>query len=188
VTITRDKIRKPDAGLVTGKTLTLAIRVVILMLVLTGIAYPLVLTGIGQAIFPYQSTGSLITMDGKKEVVGSILIGQEFMSPKFLHIRPAAETASGVDPDITPENAFAQIVNISHATGIPVNAIRTLVELNIERNRIENLIVFAPQYVNVLEVNKELVIQYPEVYSEYITDKSSYNNNINSINNQSGDK
>ena len=57
--------------------------------------------------------------------------------------------------------------NVSKATEIPINTILTLIELNIERNRIENLIVFAPQYVNVLEVNTELVRQYPEVYAEY---------------------
>jgi K+-transporting ATPase ATPase C chain len=145
-----------------------SIRVVILMMLVTGIAYPLILTGIGQTILPFQSNGSVITMDGKDRV-GSLLIGQEFTSPKFLHIRPAAQTASGVDPHITPEDAYAQAANVSKATGIPVNTIRTLVELNIERNRIENLIVFAPHYVNVLEVNMELVRQYPDVYAEYAT-------------------
>lgn len=183
----KNKIRKLDAGLITSKTLTLALRLIILMLVLTGIAYPLVLTGIGQAIFPFQSNGNLITMDGKKEVIGSILIGQEFASPEFLHIRPAAETASGVDPHITPENAFAQAANVSKATGIPINTILTLVELNIERNKIENLIVFAPHYVNVLEVNTELVRQYPTVYAEYTADRSSYSNSTNSTNIQNGD-
>jgi K+-transporting ATPase ATPase C chain len=143
-----------------------SIRVVILMMLIAGIAYPLILTGIGQTILPFQSNGSVITMDGENPI-GSVLIGQEFTSPKFLHIRPAAQTASGVDPHITPEDAFAQAANVSASTGIPLNTIRTLIELNIERNRIENLIVFAPHYVNVLEVNIELVRQYPEVYAEY---------------------
>jgi K+-transporting ATPase ATPase C chain len=150
------------------RNLSPSIRVVILMMIVAGIAYPLILTGIGQTILPFQSNGSVITMDGKDRV-GSVLIGQEFTSPKFLHIRPAAQTASGVDPHITPEDAFAQAANVSKATGIPVNTIRTLVELNIERNRIENLIVFSPHYVNVLEVNMELVRQYPDVYAEYAT-------------------
>lgn len=150
------------------KNLSPSIRVVILMMLVAGIAYPLILTGIGQTILPFQSNGSVITMDGKNGV-GSVLIGQEFTSPKFLHIRPAAQTASGVDPHITPEDAFAQAENVSKATGIPVNTIRTLIELNIERNRIENLIVFAPHYVNVLEVNMELIRQYPNVYAEYAT-------------------
>jgi len=148
------------------KNLSSSIRVVILMMLMTGIAYPLILTGIGQGIFPFQSNGSMVTMNGK-DAVGSILIGQEFSSPKFLHTRPAAQTASGVDPHITPEYAFAQAANVSKATGIPINTLLTLIELDIERNRIENLIVFAPHYVNVLEVNTELVRQYPEVYAEY---------------------
>ena len=94
-----------------------------------------------------------------------------------MHIRPAAQTASGVDPHITPEDAFAQAANVSKATGIPINTIRTLIELNIERNKVENLIVFAPHYVNVLEVNMELVRQYPEIYAEFVN---------NSLNNQGG--
>jgi K+-transporting ATPase ATPase C chain len=51
---------------------------------------------------------------------------------------------------------------------IPENHLRTLVELNIERNKIANILIFAPQYVNVLEMNVELVKQYPEVYSEFM--------------------
>jgi len=43
-----------------------------------------------------------------------------------------------------------------------------LIELNIERNRVNNLIAFAPNYVNVLEVNLELVKQYPDLYSEFL--------------------
>ena len=70
------------------KNLSSSIRVVILMMLMTGIAYPLILTGIGQGIFPFQSNGSVITQNGK-DAVGSILIGQEFTSPKFLHTRPA---------------------------------------------------------------------------------------------------
>lgn len=148
------------------KNLGISIRVVILMMLVTGIAYPLILLGIGESILPFQSNGSQVTMDGNNPM-GSILIGQEFASPKFLHIRPAAQTASGVDPHITPEDAFAQAENVSKATGIPVTTITTLIELNIERNKVENLIVFAPPYVNVLEVNMELVKQYPEIYAKF---------------------
>jgi K+-transporting ATPase ATPase C chain len=107
--------------------------------------------------------------EGQKREIGSTLIAQEFKSPKFFHPRASSDMASGVDPHITPENAFAQILNVSEATGIPINALRTILELNIERNRIENLIAFAPNYVNVLEVNLELVMQYPELYSEFLT-------------------
>jgi K+-transporting ATPase ATPase C chain len=45
--------------------------------------------------------------------------------------------------------------------------------LNIERNKVENLIVFAPDYVNVLEVNMELVRQYPEIYAEFVNNSTN---------------
>lgn len=150
-----------------------SIKVIILMLIVTGIAYPLILVAIGQNIFPFQSNGSIVTFNGK--VVGSKLITQEFKSPKFFHSRPASDSASGLDPHINPANAFSQISNISKASGIPNNALRTLVELNIERNKNSNLLAFAPDHVNVLELNMELVQQYPEAYGEFIN--TSGNNN-----------
>ncbi len=143
-----------------------AIKVFVLMLVVTGIVYPLVLVAIGQSTLPYQSNGSLITING--QVIGSKLIAQDFKSPKFFHPRASSDSASNVDPDITPENAFLQVSNVSRATGINPNALQTLIELNIERNRVSNLIAFAPNYVNVLEVNLELVKQYPDVYSAFM--------------------
>lgn len=149
-----------------------AIRVFILMLLVTGIGYPLILVAIGQGLLPFQSNGSLtsiITENGGEREIGSLLIAQEFESPKFFHPRLASDSASGVDPHITPEDAFAQIQNVSQATGIPNNALRTIIELNIERNRVENLLAFAPEYVTVLEVNLELIQQYPELYGEFLT-------------------
>jgi len=143
-----------------------SIKVIILMLIVTGIAYPLILVAMGQSIFPFQSNGSIVTLNGK--AVGSELIAQEFKSPKLFHSRPALESASGLDPHITPASAFSQISNISKATGIPENTLRTLAELNIERNKNSNLLAFAPEYVNVLELNMELVKQYPEDYGEFL--------------------
>jgi K+-transporting ATPase ATPase C chain len=55
---------------------------------LTGVAYPLIVTGIGQAAFPEQAAGSLILRDGKP--VGSTLIGQNFSNPKYVWGRPSA--------------------------------------------------------------------------------------------------
>jgi potassium-transporting ATPase KdpC subunit len=165
------KIGKKGKNVFNSERYGPAIRVFILMLIVTGIAYPLVLVAIGQGLFFSQSNGSLVSITGNGEgrEVGSLLIAQEFKSPKFFHIRNSSDTASGVDPHITPEHAFTQIGNVSEATEIPRNVLRTIIELNIERNRVENLLAFAPNYVNILEVNLELVKQYPELYGEFLT-------------------
>jgi K+-transporting ATPase ATPase C chain len=152
-----------------SKVFSPSIRVVILMIITTGIAYPLLVTAIGQTVIPYQSNGSQIILNGK--VVGSELISQSFDSPKFFHQRNSTDSGSGVDPDITPESAISQIPSISSATGIPANALKTLVDLDVARNKETNSLVFAPDYVNVLNLNIELVKQYPEIYAQEISAK-----------------
>ncbi len=65
-----------------------ALMSLLILTVITGVVYPLVVTGIAQMVFPYQANGSLIVKDGK--VVGSALIGQPFDDPKYFWSRPSA--------------------------------------------------------------------------------------------------
>ncbi|WP_024506415.1 K(+)-transporting ATPase subunit C [Bradyrhizobium sp. ARR65] len=188
-----------------------AIFVLLALTLITGVAYPLVMTGVAGAIFPQQAQGSLIDRDGK--VVGSALIGQEFKSEGYFHGRPSATTApdpndstktvaapynaansggsnlgptskvlsdrlkegveklkaenpaspvpvdlvttsaSGLDPDISPEAALFQVPRVAKARNMPQERVRDLVTQNTQ-GRLLGL--FGEPRVNVLALNLAL--------------------------------
>jgi K+-transporting ATPase ATPase C chain len=183
-----------------------AILITIVLTILTGILYPLAVTGAAQALFHKQANGSLIERNG--QVIGSELIGQNFSKPEYFHPRPSAAgngydaansggsnlgptnpaladrltkdaaqfrkdnpdftgaipadaittSASGLDPDITPANAFAQSARVAQARGASVDAIHNLVEANTQSR---DLGVLGEPRVNVLKLNLALDQQYP---------------------------
>ncbi len=85
-----------------------ALVILVALTLVTGVAYPLLVTGVAQAVFPSQAQGSLITKDGK--LVGSILIGQPFDDPKYFWGRPSATSpfpynaASSSGSNLSPTN------------------------------------------------------------------------------------
>lgn len=177
-----------------------AISLLIFFTVLTGLAYPLLVTGIAQLAMPGQANGSLIERDG--HVIGSRLIGQNFSAPGYFHGRPSAAgaggydaaassgsnlapgskalrdrvaadvaglrkdgvtgpipadllttSASGLDPDISPEAALVQVPRIAGARGLPRDA---LVELVRMQRKMPLLGFLGESRVNVVALNMQL--------------------------------
>jgi potassium-transporting ATPase KdpC subunit len=136
-----------------------AIAIALLSLIICGLIYPLVVTGIGQALFPYQSNGEIITVNGT--AVGSDLIAQNFTLPIFFH--PRNDSASGVDPQITLSDAYSQMPRIENATGISEVELKQIIDQNQEGT----ILGFGNPYVNVLRINLELIHTYPTVYKDF---------------------
>lgn len=186
-----------------GKDILISLRpavvLTLLFALLLGIAYPLAMTGIGQALFPHQANGSLIVDKGK--AVGSALIGQRFVDPRYFASRPSAAgggydalassgsnlgptsralvtrvkadvakfqamspgspvpsdlvtaSASGLDPDISPEAAFYQVAHVAAARGMTPAIVRALVDQTIERPLLGLL---GEPRVNVVDLNRRL--------------------------------
>lgn len=143
-----------------GRIPSPAIRLAIISLILCGLIFPLVVTGFAQVLFPSQSNGS-IAHNGTKSV-GSYLIAQNFSAPYFFSSRNSSLSASGVDPDITLQDAQGQIARISNATGISSSDLNNLINQHVEGT----LWIFGYPYVNVLKLNLALVQNYPTIYRQ----------------------
>ena len=125
------------------KVIRPALAMTVLFTALVGLAYPLAMTGLAQALFPQQAAGSLVVRDGK--VVGSSLIGQNFTGPGYFHGRPSATT------DTDPADATKSVpapynaANSSGSNAGPTS--KALVERirdDIEKLKVENPAVPVP--------------------------------------------
>src|SRR4029077_8847100 len=177
-------------------------RMMLVMTVLTGLIYPLAVTGLCQALFSGKANGSLITVNG--QVVGSELIGQNFTKPEYFQPRPSAagndgydatasggsnlgptnkklidrvqasvdkfrkenpgyqgaipadlltHSGSGLDPQISPASAEAQVGRVAEARGASVDQIRALIASHTEGRDLGFL---GEPRVNVLLLNLDL--------------------------------
>jgi K+-transporting ATPase ATPase C chain len=138
-----------------------SVRLAIISLVLCGLFFPLLITGLAQVVLPSQANGSIVMLHGRP--VGSILVAQSFDSPMLFHADWTNRSASGVDPDITLQDAYSQIPRISNATGIASDLLAQIVNEHVERT----LWVTGDAYVNVLKLNLVLIQEYPAIYRSF---------------------
>ncbi|HBP64791.1 MAG TPA: potassium-transporting ATPase subunit C [Desulfosporosinus sp.] len=182
------------------KTMGRALMLLLVMMVLTGIAYPLVVTGLAQVIFPKQADGSLAYKDGQP--IGSVLIGQNFSNAGYFYSRPSAAgkdgydaissggsnlgptnkvlidsaaqraskvrtdnglsatapvpgdlvtaSASGLDPNITPEAGEIQIARVAKARNLSEQKVRDLIKQSTDGRQFGFL---GQTRINVLKLN-----------------------------------
>jgi len=186
------------------KELRPAILITFVLTIITGILYPLAVTGAAQAMFHNKANGSLIERNGK--VIGSEIIGQNFAKPEYFHPRPSQNSydaansggsnlgptnpaladrlkkdgeafrkenpdfsgpipadaitasGSGLDPEISPANAMAQLARVAKARGVSADTLQSLVESNTARR---DLAVLGEPRVNVLKLNIAVDDAYP---------------------------
>ena len=144
-----------------GRHVRPIVAMAVVSLLLCGILFPLVVTGVAQLVFPYQANGELASLNG--HTVGSVVAvnSTDYTQAVFFHLRN--DSASGFDPDITLQDAQSQIPRISNATGIPAATLQGIVNQNLEGV----WWIFGSPYMNVQKVNLLLINQYPAQYAEY---------------------
>jgi K+-transporting ATPase ATPase C chain len=114
-----------------------AIIILVGLTLITGLAYPLAMTGIAGAIFPNQAQGSLIEKDGK--VVGSALIGQVFADDKYFHGRPSAtNTPDPKDATKTIDAPYNAVNSMGSNLGPTSKALADRVKADVETLKKEN--------------------------------------------------
>ncbi len=114
-----------------------AIMLIVFLTLITGLAYPLAMTGIAGAMFPYQARGSIVEHDGK--VIGSALIGQEFTSDRYFHGRPSATVAPDPADSTKTVPAPYNAANSGGSNLGPTNkALIERVQGDVEKRRQEN--------------------------------------------------
>jgi potassium-transporting ATPase KdpC subunit len=120
-----------------------AIVVLVLLTLITGLAYPLAMTAIAGVIFPKQAEGSLIERDGK--VVGSALIGQEFKEDKYFHGRPSAtSTPDPADSTKTVPAPYNAANSSGSNLGPTSKALNDRVKEDVDKLKAENSSVPVP--------------------------------------------
>ena len=114
-----------------------AIVLVVALALITGLIYPLAMTGIAQVLFPRQSNGSLIEQNGK--IVGSALIGQQFSGAGYFHGRPSATTAPDPnDATKTVEAPYNAANSVGSNLGPTNKALVERVKADVEKLKQEN--------------------------------------------------
>ena len=119
------------------KELRPAVMMLVLFTIITGLIYPLAVTGFAQVLFPKQANGSLVVVDGK--VVGSSLIGQAFTNDRYFQGRPSATTAADPnDSSKTVEAPYNAANSVGSNLGPTSKALRERVKSDVETRKGQN--------------------------------------------------
>src|SRR5581483_3555214 len=114
-----------------------ALTMIVLFTIITGLVYPLAVTGMAQVLFPRQANGSLVVVDGK--VVGSSLIGQAFADDKYFHGRPSATNAPDPnDPTKTVDAPYNAANSMGSNLGPTSKALIDRIKGDVDKLKEEN--------------------------------------------------